>query len=112
MLSEQESVKILDSEIGKTHHRKRKLQQTANNGEWKPKSKGKSKIKNPEKEIVKWEGLDLRGKCLFMPRKKDNFCHTLMVVAMLEAADREDECGDYFLVLFFFLVWYIPAMTS
>lgn len=62
MLSEQESVKILDSETGKTDNRKRKLQQTANNGEWKLKSKVTSKITNPEEEIAKWEGLDLRGK--------------------------------------------------
>ena len=33
MLSEQESVKIQGSEIGKTDDRKKKLQQTANNGE-------------------------------------------------------------------------------
>ena len=37
MLSEQESVKILGSEVGKTDDRKWKLQQTANNGEWKAK---------------------------------------------------------------------------
>lgn len=33
ILSEQESVKIVGNEIGKTDDRKRKLHQTANNGE-------------------------------------------------------------------------------
>lgn len=76
------------------------------------KSKVTIKVTNPEKEIAKWEGLDLRGKqspVSFIPKKKDNFCHTLMVVAVTEAADREDKCRDRFLVLF--LIWYMPAMT-
>lgn len=70
MLREQESVKILGNEVGKTDDRKRKLQQTANNGEWKLKREVTSKITNPEKEIAKWERLDVRGKQSIHPKGK------------------------------------------
>lgn len=45
------------------------------------KSKGGRKIANPEKEIVKQERVDPR-ESIFIPSKKDNFCHALLAVAM------------------------------
>lgn len=77
MLREQESVKILGNEVGKTD-RKRKLQQTANNGEWKLKREVTSKITNPEREIAKWERLDLWGEQSVHPEEKDNFCYNCL----------------------------------